>query len=91
MYVFHYIYLPLQVGLVPCSKFQKIVHNGPVGMLLYFATAVLVAYVMAFASYHLYEKHFLKLKKYFPERVAATAASTTNDQGPTNSSLITEQ
>ena len=68
MYVFHFLYIPLEMRLLPAADF---VHRGPLaiaGLLLYFASGVVVAYALAFASYHLYEKHFLKLKKYFPER-----------------------
>ncbi len=33
-----------------------------------------VSIAVAYASYHLYEKHFLNLKKYFPERTAAASS-----------------
>ncbi len=41
------------------------------------ANAILVS-VLAYASYHLYEKRFLKLKKNFPERAAAATPITTD-------------
>ena len=42
-----------------------------VGML---CACVATTYIFAYASYHLYEKHFLKLKKYFPEKVGTVVA-----------------
>jgi len=75
MYVFHFLYIPLEMRLLPPAE---IVRRGPLafpGLVLYFASGVLVAYVLAYASYHLYEKHFLKLKKYFPEETAAAGTA----------------
>jgi len=73
MYVFHYIYLPLEVRWLPYAIFARVLHNGLLGLLAYYASAIGIAFVVAFTSYHVYEKHFLKLKKYFPERTAAAA------------------
>ncbi len=42
-----------------------------IGLLL---ANLVTSLTLAVASFHLYEKHFLKLKKYFPEATGARAA-----------------
>ena len=62
MYVFHY----------PISKLLGIRLLGPAATahsatiaVLYAAAVTLVTYLCAWVSYHLYEQHFLRLKRYF--------------------------
>ncbi len=69
MYVFH---LPLVIALEMAGLHMKTLSGGnPPGILAALAYSILLSiatFLVAFASWHLYEKHFLKLKHFFPRR-----------------------
>ncbi len=74
IYVFH---LPILEGSK--AVFRGIgllgaIYSSAALCVLFAAFNVTIALLAAYLSYHLYEKHFLKLKKYFPEKTAAMAA-----------------
>ena len=74
LYVFHVpifvMLIPLQAGIA--ARWPDF--GGNLGGVAWIILNVCLAFSAAFLSYHLYEKHFLKLKKYFPERVGVAAA-----------------
>ena len=76
IYVYHFpIWIASGILLQDHGLWSRV--RGSVWMSLVFVGANAAASVsIAYASYHLYEKHFLKLKKYFPERTT----SMINDQ-----------
>ncbi|HUQ47288.1 MAG TPA: acyltransferase [Gemmatimonadaceae bacterium] len=69
MYVFH---LPLVIVLEMAGLHMKTFSGGePPGILAalaYSAVMSVATFLVALASWHLYEKHFLKLKRLFPRR-----------------------
>jgi len=69
MYVFH---LPLVIALDTVGLHMRSFSGGnPPGVfaaLAYSVVSAIITFVVAFASWHLYEKHFLKLKRLFPRR-----------------------
>ncbi len=69
MYVFH---LPLVIALDTVGLHMRTFSGGkPPGLaaaLAYSIVSALLTFLLAFASWHLYEKHFLKLKRFFPRR-----------------------
>ncbi|MEO7368262.1 MAG: acyltransferase, partial [Gemmatimonadaceae bacterium] len=69
MYVFH---LPLVIALDIAGLQMRTFSGGnPPGIgaaLAYSIVCSLLTFLAAFASWHLYEKHFLKLKRLFPRR-----------------------
>jgi peptidoglycan/LPS O-acetylase OafA/YrhL len=56
IYIFHYLLKP---------QFERIFASGKIGAAPFVLLASACATLLAFASWHLYEKHFLKLKRFF--------------------------
>ncbi len=67
IYVFHWILVPLLPAFIPFSKynFDQWTHSAFLSQIPYIGASTLVYYGIALVSWHCYEKHFLKLKKYF--------------------------
>jgi peptidoglycan/LPS O-acetylase OafA/YrhL len=62
LYVFHHPMIPLFDYFFSPYVLAEKLHSALYGRLVYAALAIAVTVVMAMVSYHLYEKHFLKLK-----------------------------
>jgi peptidoglycan/LPS O-acetylase OafA/YrhL len=75
MYVFH---LPLVIVLEMAGLHMKTLSGGrPPGILAALGYSIVLSiatFLVALASWHLYEKHFLKLKRLFPRREALSSA-----------------
>ena len=69
MYVFH---LPISVALgvagIGIASFPLIAGSGIPAALAYSLLATVLTGTAALISWHLYEKHFLRLKRFFPRR-----------------------
>ena len=80
MYIFH---KPLHdlAGKPLLQSLGLYEHAGPALALAYIAAGTLVTLALAMASYHLFEKHFLGLKRWFVAEPPAANASTPAHQG----------
>ena len=65
IYVFHYPLIQLFDRWFPVHQFSSDLHSRPLGVGVHVICSVLVSLLIAVLSWNLYEKHFLKLKKYF--------------------------
>lgn len=74
MYVFH---KPMHdwVGMPLLRHFKLLDHPSYVIALAYFLVATIGTFALAFATFHLFEKHFLFLKKFFIARVRPESES----------------
>ena len=69
MYVFHLpLVIAMQIAGVQMRTFSRGQPPGILAALAYSIALSVTTFLAALASWHLYEKHFLKLKKFFPRR-----------------------
>jgi peptidoglycan/LPS O-acetylase OafA/YrhL len=65
LYVFHVPLMPLFERVMPVAWLSATLHSAYLGVLTYTVAAIAGSSLAAYGSWHLYEKHFLKLKKHF--------------------------
>jgi peptidoglycan/LPS O-acetylase OafA/YrhL len=65
LYVFHHLILYVTPVVLPVSTVAKVFGSPVVGAGATIALNTLLTAIAAFASWHLFEKHFLKLKRLF--------------------------
>jgi peptidoglycan/LPS O-acetylase OafA/YrhL len=63
--VFHYPLILLDERLFPISSLSAHLHSLTLAMGIYALASTTVSFVAAWLSWHLYEKHFIKLKVRF--------------------------
>jgi peptidoglycan/LPS O-acetylase OafA/YrhL len=82
MYVFHVLLMPLFERAAPVAMLTARLHSAYLGVAVYIGFAIAATALTAFASWHLYEKHFLKLKRHFVLERAPRPPRTSADLVP---------
>jgi len=66
MYVFHIPLLVLAIRYIHMpSRLQQWVGHPYLADMIFFSSMIIITYLVAFVSYNAYEKHFLRLKRFF--------------------------
>jgi peptidoglycan/LPS O-acetylase OafA/YrhL len=66
MYVFHVPLLVLAMNYINLpSHLRQWAWHGCLADLIFFSSMIIITYLVAFISYNAYEKHFLRLKRFF--------------------------
>jgi peptidoglycan/LPS O-acetylase OafA/YrhL len=65
LYVWHEILRPFFHAWIPIELLDELARSRLLGVLLYAAICIALSFGAAYLSWHLYEKHFLKLKSRF--------------------------
>jgi peptidoglycan/LPS O-acetylase OafA/YrhL len=81
LYVFH---PPIQAFLwnaLPPATLASLLGSKPAGFFAYLTLAFAVSISIAFLSWHLFEKHFLQLKRLFPMRAVPSAVKADISSG----------
>jgi peptidoglycan/LPS O-acetylase OafA/YrhL len=79
MYVFHVALMPLYQRIFPLAKLSTALNSTYLGVGAYVVLSIAGTTSAAYLSWHLYEKHFLKLKKHFsPHRVTTVSEPVAN-------------
>ena len=78
LYVWHEILRPFLHDWIPPAALEQALHGRLLGVLAYAAVCIAIAFAVAYASWHLFEKHFLGLKS----RVEYTAGPKSRKAAP---------
>jgi peptidoglycan/LPS O-acetylase OafA/YrhL len=89
IYVFHYPLVQTFDQWFPVETFSSHLHSRTLGIAAHVLCSVLVSLFIAVLSWNLYEKHFLKLKKYFVLSGAKRIGTPGGPRSKTDSSLVT--
>ena len=65
MYVFHVALMPIFARFTPVDSMSAAEHSAYLGVATYVLFAIAISSALAYLSWHLYEKHFLTLRRYF--------------------------
>jgi peptidoglycan/LPS O-acetylase OafA/YrhL len=65
MYIFHWTLIPLVAKFFVQFGLEPRIGSRFIAQLPFAIFSTILCYLLAFASWHLYEKHFLKLKRFF--------------------------
>ena len=71
LYVFNRLLMFPSKKAFPIEYLSKVLHSEVLGILAHMFLGITFCVAIAFASWHLYEKHFLKLKRFFEYRAAS--------------------
>jgi len=89
LYVFHYMMMPLLDRWFSVERMSSLFESFIVAMAAHLALCMAASIVMALLSWHLLEKHFLKLKKHFvPARARGSRGIQEQAQGQTVSVTV---
>jgi peptidoglycan/LPS O-acetylase OafA/YrhL len=88
LYVFHGLLLPWLPLLIPIDWLAQRLHSYHLAVAVYYVGATAVSTACALVSWHLYEKHFLKLKRFFEYRAATLRQPVRDTLAPPPLDLI---
>jgi peptidoglycan/LPS O-acetylase OafA/YrhL len=76
LYVFHHLLRPVFKEIIPLDALVTLTGSSFSGLFLFAVLAILLSIIPAWLSWHLFEKHFLKLKRYFSYETPKDAPTT---------------
>jgi len=72
LYVIHGLLMPIFMEWTPVESWINALHSVSLGSIACTLTRISISTALALASWHLFEKHFLKLKPYFEYQKSTT-------------------